>query len=77
MAMAVAAHAVDAGVGFEVLLVAKVDQGVETVDGLDPNVTAIAAVTAVGATIFDELFPAKGHGAAASVTGADVNLALV
>ena len=77
MASAVAAHAMHAGIGLEVLLIAKIDQGIEAIDRLDPNIAAAPAVTAVGAAIFDEFFPPKRHGAAAPVAGANVNLALV
>ena len=75
--MPIAAHAMNAGVGLEVLLVAIVDQGVQALDGLHPDAAAIAAVAAIRAAILDVLLPAKGHGAAASVAGLDVHLALV
>ena len=48
-AVAVAAHAVAAGAGLEVLLVAEVDQGVEAFHRLDPDVAAAPAVAAVRA----------------------------
>src|SRR5204863_1303049 len=54
-AVAVAAHAVAAGLGLEVLLISIIDEGVEAVDGLDPDVAAAAAVAAVGAAVLDEL----------------------
>jgi hypothetical protein len=44
---AVAAHAVHAGLGLEMLLVAVIDERVEAVDGLDPDIAAAAAVAAV------------------------------
>ena len=52
---AVLAHAVAAALGLEVLLVAIVDQRVEVVDALDPDVAALAAVAAVGSAELDEL----------------------
>ena len=75
--MAITAHAVHAGAGLEVLVVAIVDQGVEAVHRLDPDIAALAAVAAVGAAVLDEFFPAKRHSAAAAVSGADIDLALV
>jgi hypothetical protein len=76
-AVTVAAHAVMAGAGLEVLLVAKVDQGVQPFDRLDPHIAAPAAVAAVGSTVLDELLAPKRHGARAAVAGADIDLALV
>ena len=55
---AVLAHAVDAGLGLEVLLVAVVDQRVEPVDALDTDVAAAAAVAAVGPAELHESFRA-------------------
>ena len=75
--MAIAAHAVDAGAGLEVLLVAIVDQGVEPLDRLDPDIPAPAAVAAVRAAVLDELLAPERDGAASAVAGADVDLALV
>src|SRR3712207_6650743 len=74
---AVLAHAVLALLGLEVLLVAVVDEGVETLDALDPDVAAAAAVAAVRAAELDELLASERHGARAAVAGADVDLGLV
>ena len=52
---AVASHAVLAGLGLEMLLVAIVDQRVQPVDRLDADVAAAAAIAAVGAAELDEL----------------------
>ncbi len=76
-ARAVAAHAVDARLGLEVLLVAVVDQGVQPVRRLDPDVSTASAIAAVGATELDELLAPERHGAAAPVAGANVDLGLV
>src|SRR5262249_58637319 len=46
-ARAVCAHAVAAGLGLEVLLVAVVDERVEAVDAFDDDVAAASAVAAV------------------------------
>ena len=72
-----AAHAVAAGRGLEMLLVAIVDQRVEAVHGLDPHVAALAAVAAVGAAHLDELFAPERDGARAAVAGAHIDLCLV
>ncbi len=45
---AVAAHAVVAALGLEMLLVAVVDQGVEIVGALEDDVAAATAIAAVG-----------------------------
>jgi len=76
-AMTVTAHAVDAGLGAEVLPVAEVDQGVQSIHRLDPDVTATAAVAAIGSAVFDELLAPERDRAAAAVAGTDVDLALV
>ncbi|MBK8456411.1 MAG: hypothetical protein IPL47_04255 [Phyllobacteriaceae bacterium] len=52
---AVSPHAVDAGLRLEMLLVAVVDQRVQPVDRLGPDVAALAAVAAVRPAEFDEL----------------------
>ena len=71
------AHAVAAGLGLEVLLVAVVDQRVEAVDRLDDDVAAAAAVAAVRAAELDELLAPERDAAGAAVAGADVDLGLV
>ena len=75
--MAVAAHAVHAGLSLEMLVVAEVDQGVQPVDRLDPDIAALAPVAAVGAAILDVFLPPERHGAAAAVAGANVDLGFV
>ena len=76
-AMAVLAHAVDAPLGLEVLLVAIVDQRVQPVDRLDHDIAAAAAIAAVGPAELNELFAAKRHAAVAAVAGADIDLGFV
>ena len=44
--------------GAEMLGVAKVDQRVEAGDGFEHDVAALAAMAAVGAAIFDDIFRA-------------------
>jgi hypothetical protein len=75
--MTVLAHAGPAVLGFEVLLVAIVDQCVEAVDRLHHHIPAPAAIAAVGAAELDELLASKRHATVAAAAGADVDLGLV
>ncbi len=52
-------HAMTAGLGLEVLLIAIVDQRVQAVDAFGNHVAATAAIAAVGSAEFDELLAAK------------------
>ena len=72
-----AAHAVAARRCLEMLLVTVVDQCVETVDSLDPDVAAIAAVATVGPAHLDEFLAPERHGTRPAITGAHINLCLV
>ncbi len=74
---AVLAHAVHAGLGLEVLLVAEIDQGVEAVGAFDDDVAAAPAVAAVGAAELDEFLAPERDAAGAAVAGADVDLGLI
>src|SRR5690606_12076342 len=76
-AVHLAALAVVAGLGLEMLLVAEVDQGVQPIGRLDPDVAALAAVAAVRAAVGNELFATERDGARAAVAGANVDLGLV
>ena len=76
-AMAVLAHAIGALLRLEVLLIAIVDQRVQSVDGLDDDVAAAAAIAAGGAAELDELLAAERHAAVPAVTGADIDLCFV
>ena len=76
-AVTVLAHAGAAIFCKKVLLVAVVDQRVETIDGLHHHVAAIAAVAAVRAAELDEFLAAKRDAAVASGAGTDVDLSLV
>jgi hypothetical protein len=64
---AVAPRAVLAGITFEMLLIAEIDQGVEIGDTFDDHVAALAAITAVGAAIFDEFLAPEAAGSRAAV----------
>jgi hypothetical protein len=50
-------------------LVAEIDQGVEVLVGLQPDVAAVAAVAAVGTAQRNELLAAEGDAAIAAVAG--------
>ncbi len=73
----VRAGAAGAALGAEVLRVAEVDQRIEAGHRLEDDVAALAAVAAVGATEFDELFTAKTDRARATGAGTHVNFRLV
>ncbi len=67
----------DAGLGLEMLLVAIVDQRVEAVDGLHPDIAAAAAIAAVRSAELDEFLAPERHRAGAAVAGADIDFGLV
>ena len=58
-------------------LVAEVDQGVEVLVGLQPDVAAVAAVAAVGAAERDELLAAEADAAIAAIAGSDRDFSFV
>src|SRR5690606_35783628 len=74
---AVAAHAMHAGLGAEMLLVAIVDQRIEPVVGLSPDVAATAAIAAVRATELDELFTPERDRASAPCAGPNIDFGLI
>ena len=76
-ARAILAHAVDAGLGLEVLLVAEVDQRVEAAGAFDDDIAAAPAVAAVRAAEFNEFLAPERDAARAAVAGADVDAGLV
>src|ERR1700676_3321553 len=76
-AMAVLAHAVGALLGLEVLLIAIVDQRVQSIDRLDDDVAAAAAIAAGGSAELDILLAAERHAAVTAVAGADIDFCLV
>ena len=71
------AHAVAAGRGLEVLLVAVVDERVEAVDRFRPHIAAAAAIAAGRAPELDELLAPKTHRAGAAVARTQIDLGLV
>ena len=76
-AIALLAHAGHAVLGLHVLHVAVVDQRVEVLHALDPDVAAAAAIAAVRAAELDELLAPERDAAVAAVAGADVELGKV
>src|SRR3546814_13482450 len=66
-AIFLAAHAVFATLGTELPLMAKVNQGIQILVGLDPDTAAIATLTAVRPTTRDSLFAPKAGAAVAAV----------
>ena len=73
----VAAHAVGAAFGFEMLLVAKVDQGVQAFVDARDHATAVAAVAAIGAAAGNVFFTTEADAASTAVAGFDVDLGLI
>ena len=61
----------------EMLRVAKVDQRIEAVHRAKHDVPALAAIAAIGAAIFDELFAAECDGAGSTGTRRHINFCLV
>jgi hypothetical protein len=76
-AVAVAPHAVHAGLGLEVLLVTVIDQGVEAGHDLHPDIAATAAIAAVGAAEFNEFLAPERDSAGAAVARSYMDLCLV
>ena len=76
-ARAVGAHAVDAGLGLEMLLVAVIDQRVEAGRAFGDDIAAASAVAAVRAAEFDEFLAPERQAAGAAVARANVNFGLI
>ena len=74
---AVLAHAVHAGLGLEMLLVAEVDQRIEAAGAFDDDVAAPPAVAAVRAAELDEFLASEGDAAGAAVAGSNVDAGLI
>ena len=69
LAVHLPAHAVLAALRAELLLVAEVDQRVEVLVGLQPDVAAVATVAAVGTAERNELLAPETDGAVAAIAG--------
>src|SRR6202011_1826088 len=76
-AMAVLAHAVGALLRLEVLLIAGIDQGVQSIARFADPVAAAAAIAAAWSAELDILLAAKRHAAVAAVAGADIDFCLI
>ena len=74
---AVLAHAVSAGGGLEVLLVAIIDKRVEAIDAFDDDIAAASAIAAVRPAELDELFTQEGDDATAAIARANKDLGLI
>ena len=59
------------------LLKTEVDQRVETVDDLNPDIAAASAITTVRTTKFDEFFAPERHRACAAITGLDIDFCFI
>src|SRR5690606_32328713 len=73
----VAAHAMHAGLGPEMLLVAIIDQRVEAVNGLHPHIAAASAVAAVWTAEFEKFLAAERNRPRPAIAGADIDLCLI
>ena len=74
---AVLPHAVPAGLGLEMLLVAIIDERIQAVDAKRDDVAAASAIAAVRAAELDEFLAPKGDGSGAAGAGSDMDLGLV
>ncbi len=66
-----------ANLGFEMLLVAIIDERIQPVDADRHDIAATAAVAAVGTAEFDEFLAPERQRAGAPIARADVDLGLV
>ena len=74
---AVLAHAVAAGPGLEMLLIAIIDQRVEAVHAFRHHVAAAPAIAAVRPAELDEFLAPERDAAGPAVAGADVDFGLI
>ena len=59
------------------LLIAKIDQGIQPLNGLDPDRPAIAAVAAIRAAEFNEFLSAEADRATTATAGSDIDFGQV
>ena len=71
------AHAVACRAHFEVLLIAIINQRVQRINRFHPNITAIAAVTAIGTAHLDEFFTPKRDSTRSPVTGTHIDFCFI
>ena len=70
-------HAVDAGTGLVLALIAEVQQGGQIVVDVEHHAAAVTAVAAVGAAGGHIFFPVEGHGTVAAPSANDCNANLI
>ena len=63
----VAAHAMMAFLGLEMLSVTEINQGVQILDAFKPYIAAAATIAAIGAAVFNKFFTVKAFAAGATV----------
>ncbi len=73
----VLAHAGTAAFRRDVLLEAVVDEGVQVLHRLHPDIAPIAAIAAIGTAVLDEFLAAERNAAIPAFAGADIDLRLV
>ena len=74
LACALLAHAGLAAAREEMLLVAEIDQRVQTVNRFGPDIAAAPAIAAIGAAIFDVFFTPEADAARATAARTDIDL---
>jgi hypothetical protein len=74
---AVLAHAVRAGFGLDVLLIAVVDQRVQAGNAFSPDIAALATIASVGTAEFDEFLAPERHTARAAIAGLHEHTCLI
>jgi hypothetical protein len=76
-ARAISAHSVHPGLTFKMLLIAVIDQCVQSIDALDDHVPAPSAVAAIGSTKLNELFPPEGNATGSAIAGTNADFYLI
>src|SRR5262245_19861901 len=74
---AVLAHPIPAALRLEMLLVAVIDQSIETIDGLDQYVAAFAAIASVRPAVLDEFVAPERDAAIPARAGRYVHLGFI
>jgi len=75
--MTVTAHALNAAHCFEMLGIAKVDQGIKAGDGFKNDIATFTAISTVGAAILDIFFTAEAYSTRPARTRANKNFGLI
>jgi len=74
---AVTTHPVNAGAGFEMLLIAVINQRIERARGDNPNITALAAIAAIRPAKGDIFLTPKRDASASAISGFDEDFCLI